>query len=44
MPQQALGREQDERFAVGAHHLAAQDVEDLCWGGGLDYLEVVVRG
>src|SRR5207244_3038716 len=42
--EQALRREQDERLPPPAERLAAQDVEALRGGRGLDDLQVVVRG
>src|SRR6266852_6708286 len=43
MAQHALGREDDERLAPQAAHLAAQHVEILCRGRGLANLHVVFR-
>src|SRR5438067_2014603 len=40
--QQRLRREDDQRLAELAHHLAAQQVEDLGGGGRLHHLHVVV--
>ena len=40
--QQALGREHDQRFAVRAQHLAAQQVEHLRRRGRDAYLDIVI--
>ena len=42
VPQQALGRQDDQRFAEVPLHLPAKHVEHLGRGGGVDHLHVVV--